>query len=83
MKSEEPAERILDAAADAALKFRRSIDVRPQRLLEYYAEMKSTFEGPLPEGPSDGEAVIKELTEKADEGLQMATGPRFFGWVIG
>jgi glutamate/tyrosine decarboxylase-like PLP-dependent enzyme len=48
-----------------------------------YAKMKSTFEGPLPEGPSDGEAVIKDLAKKADEGLQMATGPRFFGWVIG
>jgi glutamate/tyrosine decarboxylase-like PLP-dependent enzyme len=83
MKVEEAAERILDAAADAALKFRKSIGVRPQRPVKSYAEMKSIFECPLPEGPSDGEAVIKDLAKKADEGLQMATGPRFFGWVVG
>jgi glutamate/tyrosine decarboxylase-like PLP-dependent enzyme len=83
MKVDEAAERILDAAADAALKFRMNIGVRPQRPVKSYAEMKSIFESPLPEGPSDGEAVIKDLAKKADEGLQMATGPRFFGWVVG
>jgi glutamate/tyrosine decarboxylase-like PLP-dependent enzyme len=83
MKGEEAAGRILDAAADAALKFRKGIGTRPQRPVKSYAKMKSAFEGPLPEGPSDGEAVIKDLAKKADEGLQMATGSRFFGWVIG
>jgi glutamate/tyrosine decarboxylase-like PLP-dependent enzyme len=83
MKGEEAAERILGAAADAALKFRKSIGTRPQRPAKSYAAMKSIFESPLPEGPSDGETVIRDLATKADEGLQMATGPRFFGWVIG
>lgn len=83
MKGDKAAERILDAAAAAALKFRKSIGTRPQRPAKSYAEMKSIFESPLPDGPDDGEAVIKELVEKADNGLQMATGPRFFGWVIG
>ncbi len=41
------------------------------------------FAGPLPEHPADGEDVIKELVAKADMGLMMPTGPRFFGWVIG
>jgi glutamate/tyrosine decarboxylase-like PLP-dependent enzyme len=83
MKGDKAAERILDAAAAAALKFRKSIGTRPQRPAKSYAEMKSIFESPLPEGPSDGETVIRDLATKADEGLQMATGPRFFGWVIG
>ena len=83
MKVEEAAERILDAAANAALKFRKSIGARPQRPVKSYAEMKTIFESPLPEGPSDGEAVIRDLATKADQGLQMATGPRFYGWVIG
>lgn len=83
MKGDKAAGRILDAAAVAALKFRKSIGTRPQRPAKSYAEMKSIFESPLPEVPGDGEAVIKELAEKADEGLQMATGPRFFSWVVG
>ena len=38
---------------------------------------------PLPEGPAPAETVISQLIEKAERGLMMATGPRFFGWVIG
>ncbi len=45
--------------------------------------MKTIFGGPVPENPEDGDIVIQELASKAVDGLQMATGPRFFGWVIG
>jgi glutamate/tyrosine decarboxylase-like PLP-dependent enzyme len=76
-------ERVLDVAADAAKKFRQDINTLPQRPIKTYAEMKTIFGGPLPESPEDGEEVIQELANKAIEGLQMATGPRFFGWVIG
>ena len=83
MKGGKDNQRILDIAADAAVKFRQSIGLLPQRPLKTYAEMKAIFGGPLPENPENGEAVIQELANKAVDGLQMATGPRFFGWVIG
>jgi glutamate/tyrosine decarboxylase-like PLP-dependent enzyme len=45
--------------------------------------MKLILGGSLPENSEDGEVVIQELADKAPAGLQMAVGPRFFGWVIG
>jgi glutamate/tyrosine decarboxylase-like PLP-dependent enzyme len=74
---------ILKAAAGEALKFRHTAAIRLQRPLRSYAEMTALLGGPLPEFPQDGEKVIRELSQKADDGLQMAVGPRFFGWVIG
>lgn len=75
--------RVLDRAAAEALKFRNSIAHRSHSPVKNYAEMVGNFAGPLPENPVDGEDVIKELVAKADMGLMMPTGPRFFGWVIG
>lgn len=75
--------RILSIAADAASNFRDNIGTLPQRPIKTYAEMKIIFGGSLPENSEDGEVVIQELADKAPAGLQMATGPRFFGWVIG
>ena len=75
--------RVLDRAAAEALKFRNSITHRSHSPVKNYAEMVGNFASPLPENPVDGEDVIKELVAKADMGLMMPTGPRFFGWVIG
>jgi len=75
--------RILSIAADAASNFRDNIGTLPQRPLKTYAEMKEILGGSLPENSEDGEAVIRDLADKAHAGLQMAPGPRFFGWVIG
>ena len=83
MKRGKRNQRVLDIAADAALSFRQNIGTLPQRPIKTYAEMKAIFGGPVPEHREDGEAVIQELANKAVDGLQMATGPRFFGWVIG
>ncbi len=83
MKRAKGNQRVLDIAAGAALKFRQNIGTLPQRPIKTYAEMKTIFGGPVPENPEDGEAVIQELANRAVDGLQMATGPRFFGWVIG
>jgi glutamate/tyrosine decarboxylase-like PLP-dependent enzyme len=76
-------ERILSCAAAEALKFRNGITERSHSPTRNYAEMLEVFSGPLPEQPADGEEVIKELAAKADMGLMMPAGPRFFGWVIG
>jgi hypothetical protein len=55
----------------------------PARPLQGYQDLKTAFEGPLPEEGQEGDAVLAELIAKAEQGLMMATGPRFFGWVIG
>lgn len=83
MKREKGNQRVLDIAAGASLKFRQNIGTLPQRPIKTYPEMKTIFGGPVPENPEAGETVIQELANKAVDGLQMATGPRFFGWVIG
>jgi glutamate/tyrosine decarboxylase-like PLP-dependent enzyme len=75
--------RVLGLAAAEALKFRNGIDTRKHTPKRDYAGMGEAFTSPLPEHPADGEHVISELVAKADQGLMMPTGPRFFGWVIG
>ncbi|MGE3829676.1 MAG: aspartate aminotransferase family protein [Parvibaculaceae bacterium] len=55
----------------------------PQRPLKTYSEMAALFDGPLPDGPADEMSVIETLADAAEQGLMMAAGPRFFGWVIG
>ncbi len=83
MKPEKDGQRVLEIAAGATVKFRQSIGSLPQLPLKTYADMKAIFGGSVPKNPEDGEAVIRELADKAVDGLLMATGPRFFGWVIG
>ncbi len=83
MENKSDAKRILSVAAEAATNFRDSNSERLQRPEKTYAELNTLFSESLPHHGSAGEAVIRELVEKADAGLQMATGPRFFGWVIG
>lgn len=75
--------RLLAAAAAGATRFRAAAGEMPQHPLQSYAEVRTAFEGPLPEGPGNPEKVIAELIAKAEQGLMMAAGPRFFGWVIG
>jgi len=74
---------LLQAAAGAAIRFREAVPDMPHRPLQTYAEALANFEAPTPEVPAEGKAVIGELIARAEQGLQMATGPRFFGWVIG
>ena len=76
-------QRLFELAAAAATRFRQQAPAMPQHPLQNYGEAKAAFEGPLPEGPQSGEAVIAELIGKASQGLMMSAGPRFFCWVIG
>ncbi len=75
--------RMLAVANDAAQRFRNANGDMLQRPARPYAELKDIFTEPLPDHGTGGEMVIRELVGKAEQGLQMATGPRFFGWVIG
>lgn len=74
--------RILGAATHAALAFRRTLGVGPQRPAQSYAEAYTAFDGPLPEAAGEELAVIEELVALASPGLHAMTGSRFFGWVI-
>jgi glutamate/tyrosine decarboxylase-like PLP-dependent enzyme len=76
-------ERLFSFAAARATRFRQRVAEMPHHPEQDYAAARAAFEGPLPEVPENGEAVLAQLANKAERGLMMATGPRFFGWVIG
>jgi glutamate/tyrosine decarboxylase-like PLP-dependent enzyme len=79
----EQTKRLFSLAADIATKFRQRAPELPAHPLQGYRDLKTAFEGPLPEKGENAETVIAELAAKAERGLMMATGSRFFGWVIG
>ncbi|WP_426238259.1 pyridoxal phosphate-dependent decarboxylase family protein [Pararhizobium sp. DWP1-1-3] len=72
----------LKAAAYAA-QFRHSPGDRPQRPLRDYSQAFTAFSEELPEHGSSAGDVLDTLVDKAEPGLHMPTGPRFFGWVMG
>jgi glutamate/tyrosine decarboxylase-like PLP-dependent enzyme len=70
-------------AAEAAAAYRRAIAGAETTPVADYAAMLAAFDGPVPEASGDPDMIIAELIEKATPGIRAATGPRFFGWVIG
>jgi len=79
----EELQQLFDLAAKYAARFRLRTADAPQHPLQDYAAAKAAFEGPVPEKPEAAASVIADLVTKAEQGLMMPTGPRFFGWVIG
>lgn len=74
---------LFQRAMDHALRFRTQIANRAQRPLRDFHDSFKAFSDTLPEIGTAAEVVIDSLAEKAEPGLNAATGPRFFGWVIG
>jgi glutamate/tyrosine decarboxylase-like PLP-dependent enzyme len=74
---------LFSKAAEHAADFRLSTGVRPHFPEQAYAEALATFSEPLPQGSTSAEAVLDDLVARAEPGLHLMTGPRFFGWVIG
>lgn len=70
-------------AAEAAVAYRQRIASAGTTPVADYAAMLAAFGAPVPEAGGDPDAIIAELIEKATPGIRAATGPRFFGWVIG
>ena len=70
-------------AAEAAIAFRQGIGERVQRPEVGYGDAVERFDAPTPDSGLPSDAVIGELIERAEPGLNAMTGPRFFGWVIG
>lgn len=73
----------MERAAEAAIAYRRRIAAAETTPVADYATMLAAFAGPVPDSAGDPDTIIAELIEKATPGIRAATGPRFFGWVIG
>ncbi|MFT3673504.1 pyridoxal phosphate-dependent decarboxylase family protein [Aestuariivirga sp.] len=74
---------IFALAAHRASRFRISLPDWPHSPMQSYGACVEDFDGPLPEDAVNAIAALEELAEKAEKGLQMSTGNRFHGWVIG
>jgi len=75
--------RLFQRAADHASAFRDRVADRGPRPVISAAALQARFDGPTPEIGQDPLAVLDALQSAAEPGLTAASGPRFFGWVIG
>ena len=74
---------LLDQTAGLAAAFYDTLDERPVYPRATADELRATFTGPLPGGPTDAQTVIAELAAAADPGIVAEAGGRYFGFVIG
>jgi glutamate/tyrosine decarboxylase-like PLP-dependent enzyme len=74
---------LLDRTAELAADY---LDRLPERRVAPktdLAALRAAFGGPVPEGPSDPQAVVEALARDAESGLIGSAGPRYFGFVVG
>lgn len=74
---------LLNSAAERAARYLDDIQERRVRPSEEAIRGLSRLAGPLPEEPSDAEAVLSLLDEFGSPATVGMAGPRFFGFVIG
>lgn len=75
--------RLLDRTAELAADYLSRLPERPVAPKTDLAALRAAFGGPLPDGPSDPQAVVEALARDAESGLIGSAGPRFFGFVVG
>lgn len=75
--------RLFQRAADHASAFRDRVADRAPRPAISATALQARFDGPTPEVGQNPLVVLDALQAAAEPGLTAATGPRFFGWVIG
>ena len=73
----------MERAAREAVAYRRGVADAETTPVATYREMMAAFDQPLPEAPGQPAEIIEDLIARASPGIRAATGPRFFGWVIG
>ena len=73
----------MERAARAAVAYRRGVADAETTPVATYREMMAAFDQPLPDAPGRPGEIIEDLIARASPGIRAATGPRFFGWVIG
>ncbi|MBO9543722.1 pyridoxal-dependent decarboxylase [Caulobacter sp.] len=71
------------AAAREAIAYRRGVAAAETTPVATYRDMLAAFDAPLPETSGAPGEIIQDLITRATPGIRAATGPRFFGWVIG
>lgn len=76
-------EQLLQRAATHAIRYRSNVGAGFQGARRSFLDQRKTFSEPVPETGTDGAGLIDQLVQDAEPGLNVMTGPRFFGWVIG
>lgn len=76
-------ETLLTSAAQRAMAYLAGLDARPVRPDPNAVSALAWLDEPLPDGPSDPQAVLRLLDEAGSPATMAMAGPRFFGFVIG
>jgi hypothetical protein len=74
---------LLDRTAELATDYLERLPDRPVAPKTDLDALRAAFGGPVPEGPSDPQAVVEALARDAETGLIGSAGPRYFGFVVG
>lgn len=74
---------VLRQTSELAIDYLRSLPDRPVAPSARLAELRQRMGGPLPEGGTTAEQVVRELALAGEAGAMASAGPRFFGFVIG
>ncbi len=74
---------LLDRALTHATDYLETLPERPVVPVERDAALRRRLGGPLPEQPSDPEAVLNALALAGVRGTVATAGPRYFGFVTG
>ena len=75
--------KLLEAAADYAISYLDGLGERSVAPTHDAVAGLEVFREPLPEGPTDPDAVLRLLDEFGSPATMAMAGPRFFGFVIG
>jgi glutamate/tyrosine decarboxylase-like PLP-dependent enzyme len=74
---------LLRETADLAADFLESVPERPVFPRVKLDDLRAQLGGPVPDGPTDPHAVVRELAAAGDTGAVAIPGGRYFGFVIG
>jgi glutamate/tyrosine decarboxylase-like PLP-dependent enzyme len=74
---------LLTSAAERAMAYLAGLDERPVRPDPEAVAALARLDEPLPEGPTDSQAVLRLLDEAGSPATMAMAGPRFFGLVVG
>src|SRR5437870_8842384 len=76
-------EHVLKATAERACRYRRSLHARTAAATPGALANLRRLDEPLPEAPTDPEAIIAQLDEFGAPATMASAGGRFFGFVVG
>lgn len=81
--NDEDYDRAIEAAAEAARAWTRSLPTRRVEKSATLDELRTAFGGELPVTGANPADVVQHLATHGEPGLVASAGPRFFGFVIG